>query len=230
MKVKLKEDMFQSDDPLFPNWSRIYKLILIPSRTPKALLSFVQSHESTYSKIKFAQYHYHILDQLYQPKITQRERDTQHWVRAEMHSIIINLYSALDSLAQQINCIYHMGFSPSEINFNHFRYQIPQGPIKSHLDKELKPDWFDTFNKFRNLMVHKNLPVLLLVPRSSTTTIIMPDDPLKHDPQSPPTGNDDYSMRLEANQYCKDRLNDITRIIEGAYPLLENDIKINYGL
>jgi hypothetical protein len=72
--------------------------ILAPSPTPKALLSLVQGHESTYSKIKFAQYHYHILDQLYRPKRTLRKKDTQHWVRAEMHSIIINLYSALDSL------------------------------------------------------------------------------------------------------------------------------------
>jgi hypothetical protein len=138
-----------------------------------------------------------------------------------MHSIIINLYSALDSLAQQINCIYHMGFSPSEINFKHFRCQIPRGPIRNHLDNELQADWFDTFNMLRNLMVHKNLPVLLLVPGSSTTTIIIPDDPLNNDPQSPPKGND-YSKRLEANQYCKERLNDIMRIIEGAYPLLEN--------
>src|SRR5918999_5468155 len=136
MEVKLKEDMFQSDDPLFPNWSRIYKLI--PSPTPNTLLSFIQSHESTYSKIKYAQYHYHILEQLYQSMITQREPDTQHWVRAEMHSIIINLYSALDSLAQQINCLYHMGFSPSEIKINQFRYQILQGSIRSHLDNELK--------------------------------------------------------------------------------------------
>lgn len=228
MEVKLKEDMFQSDDPHFPNWSRIYKLI--PSPTPKALLSFTQSHESTYSKIKFAQYHYHILDQLYQSNITQREPDTQHWVRAEMHSIIINLYSSLDSLAQQINCIYHMGFSPSEIRINDFRYQIPPGAIRNHLDNELKPDWFDTFNHLRNLMVHKNLPVLRLIPRGNTMTIIMPDDPLNNDPQSPSTGNDDYSKRLEANKYCKDRLNDTMRIIEGAYLLLENDIKTNYGL
>jgi hypothetical protein len=169
-----------------------------------------------------------------------REKDTPYWVRAEMHSIITNLYSALDSLAQQINCIYSMGFSPSEVKVYHpnshsspscFRCQIPTtASISAYLDNELdENNWFGMFNRLRNLMVHKNLPVLQLILGTRTMSIIMPDDPLNTDPQQS-QNRDDYSKYLEVNQYCDDRMKDVIRIIERAYTLLETLTKTRYGI
>jgi hypothetical protein len=84
-----------------PNWERIQALI--PSTIPLSLLEYAQTHESTRSKVSFAEYHYDYITQLYRPDATPREGDTQDWVLAETHAVITNLYSALDSLAHEIN-------------------------------------------------------------------------------------------------------------------------------
>jgi hypothetical protein len=79
------------------------------------------------------------------------------------------------------------------------------------------------------ILVHKNLPMFQLIPESRTMIIIMPDGPLNSDPQQS-QNRDDYSKHLEVNRYCNDRMKDIVRIFEGAYPLLETPIKTRYSV
>ena len=92
MDVTLLSDMHKCNDSDFPNWTKIQKLIPHTFNNSD-LLEFSQSHESTKTKVTFADYHYFILDQFYKPKNTVRRTDTDSWARAEFHSIVSNLYS-----------------------------------------------------------------------------------------------------------------------------------------
>jgi hypothetical protein len=51
--------------------------------------------------------------------MTGGEADTQNWARAEMHSILFNLYSALDSLGYEINLAYQFGMDSGDIHIYH---------------------------------------------------------------------------------------------------------------
>jgi hypothetical protein len=103
-----------------PNWSSIQRLIPTGNLTP-AQLEFAQAHESTFYKIRFVDYHLAILQQIYRPYMTDAEEDTKNWARAEMHSIIFNLYSALDSLGYEINLAYKFGLAAKDITIQHKR-------------------------------------------------------------------------------------------------------------
>src|SRR5687767_2329579 len=103
----LLTNLYQRPNPAMPNWSKI--ISYIPQTFSDELLPYAQTHDAVTTKIAFANYHYHILNQLYQPFTTPRQADTQWWARAEMHSIVFNLYSALDSIAYEINLAYNIG-------------------------------------------------------------------------------------------------------------------------
>jgi hypothetical protein len=93
MHIKNEKEMRQ--------WSKIAKIIKL-GNPPPSLREIHRSHTATISKITFADYHYLILDQFYRPNETPIHEDTLLWARAEMNSIVYNLYSALDSLANEI--------------------------------------------------------------------------------------------------------------------------------
>lgn len=235
MEVDLLNDMERKLDNELLNWVRIQKLI--PSGISSSdLLEFSQTHMSVKSKITFTDYHYHILNQLYRPADTPREVDTDSWARAEMHCIVINLYSALDSLAHEINLAYQFGINISCIHIHHDHQQPKQDCVRCRLDtendsltsfinNELNNQWFETFRKLRNQITHKSLPIILVRIGGVATQIMIPNDPTKTNPQY-----QDYSQKLEINQYCLDRRNDISRIVEKAYELMEPKIKTTYNL
>jgi hypothetical protein len=114
MDVNLMHNMEQENNPKMPNWPKIKALIPRNNLRPD-MLEFSQTHGSTNGKIAMTDYHYHILDQLYRPSQTYSEADTKWWARAEMHCIITNLYSALDSLTHEINLAYNLGLQPDEV-------------------------------------------------------------------------------------------------------------------
>jgi hypothetical protein len=82
-------------------------------------LKFSRARWSTFYKIRYVDYHLAILDQIYHPLTSHSERDVQNWPRAETHSIIFNLYSALDSLGYEINLAYKFRIKPSNIHIYH---------------------------------------------------------------------------------------------------------------
>lgn len=219
----------------FSNWSKIQTLIssTIPDTN---LLDFAQSHESTKTKIIFADYHYYILNQFYRPSVTKRETDTDSWVRAEFHSLVINLYSALDSLAYEINLAYNFGLKPNQINIYHTHTSFQQNCIRCNIDNqndaltaliniEFAKTWFQIFNKLRNQIVHKNLPVITIGLGGLATKITIPNDPSNTNPQY-----GDYSQGLEINQYSQTIRKNVVNIIEQTYPLIESRIKNRYNL
>jgi hypothetical protein len=51
--------------------------LIAPLNLELDMLEFSQTHESIKGKIAMAYYHYHILDQLYRPNLTDMQTDTK---------------------------------------------------------------------------------------------------------------------------------------------------------
>lgn len=210
------------------NWLKIQNLT--PSTLTPHLLDFSQSHLGTYYKIAFADYHYNILNQLYVPNLTERETDTDSWARAEMHSIVNSLYSALDSLAQEINLAYQFGINASNIHIYHEHQHFENRCVRCRLDQvndslgtflnqSLNVRWFDIFRRLYNQIKHKHLPIINVTVHAggpNVTHIMIPNDPSISNPKY-----EDYSDELELNQYCLQRRNDVLQLVEKAYTFLE---------
>ena len=215
-----------------PNWSGIEKLIPTSNLTC-AQLEFAQAHTSTFYKIRFADYHLAILEQIYHPDMTDSEQDTKNWARAEMHSIVFNLYSALDSLGYEINLAYQFGIDPSKIHIQHTRdkktclrcrIDNQNDSLTTYLNNGLGQQWFQRLNKLRNQIAHKHLPVIdivIAVGNGSSFKLRIPNDPTKSNPIH---ANGDYSDNLELKQYFVDTRTEVLRTVEDTYPLFENRI------
>jgi hypothetical protein len=231
MNVNLMQNMYQKNDPKMPNWSKIEALIP-PIHLRPDMLGFSQTHESIKGKIAMADYHYHILDQLYRPSQTDMQTDRKWWARGEMHCIITNLYSALDSLAHEINLAYNIGLQLNEVDIPRVRSRFSQGdPVASCLNQELSQPWFATFENLRHQITHRNVPIIqfTITVGDPTIRMMIPDDPTKNNPQNdPPPG--DFSKKLEINQYCFNRRNDVLNLTEKIYPILKPMIRQRYGI
>lgn len=215
-----------------PNWLEIQKLIPTSTLTDTQL-KFAQAHESTFYKIRYVDYHLAILDQVYHPLIPYSEGDIRNWARAEMHSIVFNLYSALDSLGYEINLAYKFRIKPSKIHIHHEHKTWMENCLRCKLDKQndnltssircwLGLGWFKRFHKLRNQITHKHLPVLLTsITMGPGGTIILkiPNDPTKSNPKL-----SDYSYNLELKQYLVDTRTQVVETIENIYPLIQHRI------
>lgn len=134
MNVKLLENIHTINNNEMPNWISIMEVINCKNQSN--ILDLSQSHCTTKMKITFADYHYYILNQMYRPNETDRAGDTDQWVLAETHSIIFNLYSALDSLCHEINLAYKFGLNASQVNVYHYHHsQINPNCIRCRLNK-----------------------------------------------------------------------------------------------
>jgi hypothetical protein len=117
------------NDPELPKWSFIQSLIPQSTTGKPDLHKFSQAHETTYRKFKFAIYHLNILRQVYGPNATVNlgrgtsSASQQHWAIAEAHSIVFNLYSALDSVSDEINRAYEFKLNPNEVGVQSIRLQ-----------------------------------------------------------------------------------------------------------
>jgi hypothetical protein len=215
-----------------PNWLEIQKLIPTSTLTDTQL-KFAQAHDSTFYKIRYADYHLGILDQIYRPRMTDSETNTKNWARAEMHSIVFNLYSALDSLGYEINLAYQFRIKPSDIHIHHEHNTWKKNCLRCEMDKQndnvtssihcrLGLGWFKRFHKLRNQITHKHLPVLLssiTMGPGGTIILKIPNDPTESNPKQ-----SDYSDNLELKQYLVDARTEVVKTIENIYPLIQHRI------
>jgi hypothetical protein len=241
MRVCLLEDMHTKNEKEMQNWSKIATLIHY-GNPPTSLHDINRSHTATKFKITFADYHYHILDQLYRPNKTPALGDTLMWARAEMNSIVYSLYSALDSLANEINLAYNFGISENRIHISHnhkkkfesdcVRCNLDEqnDRLTSFLNQELSQKWFSIFNKLRNQITHKNLPKFGQTISSGdpevpdeATTLMIPEDPTE-------VNITIRTKTVEINQYCLDLRNNVVRLTEKTFDLLEVPIKSTFNL
>jgi hypothetical protein len=238
MRVYLLKDMVTKNESEMRNWSKIASIINY-GNSPHKLYVVSRSHTAIIFKITFADYHYFILDQLYRPDETPRNEDTKMRARAEMNSIVYSLYSALDSLANEINLAYNFGIGENKIQIthNHPKSKYPKSKsdcvrcsldnkndkLKSTLNQELSQNWFVLFNKLRNQITHKNLPVIHQSYSNDAMHIAIPEDPTEMNPNI-------HTKLVEINVFCMDLRNYVLRATERVLDLLEIPIKNTFNL
>jgi hypothetical protein len=201
-----------------------------------------RSHNSTKTKVLFADYHYYILNQVYVPKVTTHLRETSIWALAELNAVVMNLYAALDSLANEINLTHNLGIDSRKVEIYHnieehrdhpnrncVRCQLrPKNEtLADFLDKELGLDWFVNFRETRRQLVHRDQPIYNFTVSvgdpdfpSETTVLLLPNEPCKENPQM-----DDYSKGLDFNTYCEECRLSVVPFIERVYTLMEAQMK-----
>jgi hypothetical protein len=152
------------------------------------LHEFHKDHSMTYKKFKFAVYHWTIFHQIYGNKGDNhgsgRFSAFQDYVKAESHSVIFNLSSALDSLSNEINLVYDFQLKRGDIGINNKslkdKLKNENDAFTSHLNNSLyRQEWFSYFNKSRNQMTHTDLFVtkIVMVVGSPRLPITLPDVP-----------------------------------------------------
>lgn len=227
--------MSMENDPDLPNRWAIQSLI--PSSTTGRsddLSEFAKAHTTTYKKFKFAVYHWTIFHQIYGNKGDNfgsgRFPAFQDYVKAEAHSIIFNLFSALDSVSNEINLAYDFQLKRNDISINNkslkYMLKYENDSLNTYLNDSLyRQEWFSYFNKLRNQMTHRDLFIAKnIIGGSIGLPIQLPDDP-NDQSDNPPT-----SKRIDLGEYCEKTTKDVRQVIEGVYSLIIGRVKSRYGL
>jgi hypothetical protein len=247
MNISLLNKIYDSKILNIPYWERIQNGIdaqTIPgSKRIDELRDISQSHQNTRERIAFADYHIHNLDQIYIRHTTPRYTETPTWAMAEMHGIISNLYSALDSLSNEINIAYKFNIPTRNCELYHnvqdhkrgkpnkncIRCNVDQADsmLSKHLNNELGQDWFEHFRSLRHQMTHRMLPVYEIgvstgdpkIP-DNAVYLMIPNNPANNNPQ-----HSDFSKGLDFNDYCHECRVNVVALIEQAYKIIDPRIK-----
>lgn len=221
------------NDPSLRNWFEIRSLLPTTAKLSCPLSDLVQAHDSVFYKLRFADYYLFILQQIYSSNMLDPGGDIDNWVRAELHSIIYNLYSALDSLGYEINLAYGFNIERGKIHIHHskkhdakkerccLRCEIKKrnDDLSHYIETSLNEDtWFDYFHRLRNQITHRNLlakqrTMVIGGEGGATVKMKLPDIPEKINP-----GQNDYSLDIELREYCEKTRKNILEFIENVYP------------
>jgi len=239
MQVELLPKIHDPSTLQMPYWSKLEKYL---DGSPYSCIH--RAHSNTKGKILFADYHYHNLKQIYIPKVTRRETETPTWSLAEMYAIITNLYSALDSFANEINLLYSFQLNIWEVQIFHntsdpqhallknkncvrCRLAMQSGdPLSKFLEHELSQEWFLNMKDTRVQMVHREQPIYLAhlsvgdpdFP-DAATVLLLPNQPCNKNPQK-----DDFSKHYDFNTYSQELRINVVTLIEQTYKILEPKI------
>jgi len=173
-----------------------------------------------------ADFHFHVLEQVYVPEGPNAGTHTISWVQACAESVIFWLYTSLNSLAQELNLVYRFGIDEWKVDVTHPSTHderphsdclkcrlIGEGDnLCAYLLAELDSDWFKLLNGLRNRITHRQL--------LSTNTNIGGQPGLlieiSHDPRArifdeqPRTG-------IEIRGYCVQTRQNVVRVIGETY-------------
>ena len=132
----------------------------------------VNAHAETVHRVAMADYHNHIIGQIYTPNQRAAQAQVTLWVETEFLSVIFTLYSVLDILAQEIGCVYDFRLSEEWVKMWHSARHRVENPrtdclrcqlsarnddLSTYLEAELARDWYLYFHELRNQVTHKHL-------------------------------------------------------------------------
>jgi hypothetical protein len=237
VQVKLLKKISKAGaDVSLPQWFKIERLTHWEGNPARPLYTMSVAHESTYYKIKYADYHLEVLRQIYEVK--NRRSDSEQWAKLQMHSIVFNIYSALDSLASEINLAYGFKLKPHNIQFDH-NHNPKQGQkrscvpcrmkigknsqeLASYIDKTLRRSWFIRFKKLRHQITHRHLPYTMIGIGGYTIIIKIPNNP------ATTRTNPSYSHSHDLRQFCLTTREEVVKVIEHVYELMANRVERRY--
>lgn len=234
MQIELLDDLADESNRKIAGWQKIRAEFDLYPRTPE-LQKFVNAHATTIQRIGLADYHYHNLDQIYKPNGAQPHALANIWASGESVSFVFILYSALDSLAQELNLAYKFGIDEMQVHIHHGPKHLksPQSnclrcslnktgdSISSFLNQELSNGWFDFLHLLRNRITHRQLLATNLnftVGQSEITIEISPDP-------DAPIFNVQPKQGFEINAFCVDNRKKVVDSIDTVYGVLLPKVK-----
>jgi hypothetical protein len=93
--------------------------------------------------------------------------------------------------------------------------------LRDSLDQQ---SWFNHFSKLRNQMAHRNLTIFQIISGGNTVKIKIPDDPNTTDEMPA------YSKNLDLREYCQKTTENVRKVIEDVYHLIEKRLRDTYGI
>ena len=194
------------------------------TRTPTLQL-FVNAHANTIRLVGDADYHYNNLNQIYVPSQYPASSHAISFSQVETESFIFTIYSALDSLTQEVNLAYGFGIDESKVYVFH-KHTSPEtncvrcmltaqsDSLSNYFDSALNSSWFDFLRRLRNRLTHRRLLSTNTNIGGAGFYIEMPTDPnAVNFSQSPRSGK-------EINQYCVDTRARVATTLDESYKRL----------
>jgi hypothetical protein len=171
MSVDLYEPMIDESSTGVSGWQEMRPRLDVLVRTERAQ-RLVDAHAETVHRVAMADYHNHIISQIYTPNQRAAQAQVTLWVEAEFLSAIFTLYSVLDILAQEIWCVYDFRLREEGVKMWHPTQHPAASPrlwclrcqlraedddLSAYLDTELARDWYPYFHELRNQVTHRRL-------------------------------------------------------------------------
>jgi len=235
LTIELLGTLDNEDNRGIPEWRLILQeLDRTGQSNPRPIQrqDFANSHATTIRRIGGADYHYHILNQIYVPNVTPMRQFTTIWTEIETESVTFMLYSSLDSLMQEINLTYKFGIPEFKIDVNHDPASCTRqaracvrcaldgvnDSLTTYLNSELSSTWFDALRKLRNRISHKQL-LATNTNLAPTAYIEMPTDPEAIPYTEVPRAG------VELNGYCVTTRSNVARVISQTYQIIMPKIR-----
>lgn len=229
MQIQLLDDLADESNRKMPGWLKIRAEFDLYPRTPE-LQRFVNAHATTIQRIGLADYHYRNLDQIYRPDMPQPNSLANIWAPGEAVSLVFILYSALDSLAQELNLAYKFGIDERQVHIHHGpkHLKTPQSNcLRCSLNKvgdgtavflnqELSKSWFEFLHSLRNRITHIQLLATNLNFSAGQPEITIE---ISTDPDAP-IFNVEPKKGFEINAFCRENRMQVTDLIDTVYGML----------
>lgn len=225
---------------VLPRWKKFDDKIrrTLGFDTDRVLL---RAHSTIKYKLELAFFHITVLNKAYK----LRQTGAKSFLKSGMiENVIINLSSALDALAHEINQINMFNINFNKVAIDHCHSDKKRGQcvrckldamdnnLSKYINLELprrssnqNEHWYFEFQGYRNQMIHRTISVLMLEPGGD----FLPDDPaildLTSNGDSDVTNNvnrfyANYTQKRELREYSECCLTRIVRICEQTYECL----------
>jgi hypothetical protein len=225
MQVNLLETIDNEASIGIPGWQEMRAPLDMLERS-QAMQDLVDAHATTVRRIASADFHLHILQQVYVPDRVQSGSRTILWAQAGAESVIFWLYTSLNSLAHELNLVYGFGIDEFRVDVTHpqshserpntncFRCRLimQNHEVCRNLESELSSDWFKFLNSLRNRITHRQL-------LSTNTNFGGPLGlfiEISHDPEAK-RFDEPARQGIEISRYCLETRHNVIRVIGEAY-------------
>lgn len=241
INIELPDDIGNRLTSLLPKWKEMDERIG-KSHLQKDLILNI-AHQTTKHKLESAMFHLDVMVHAYTVKYSSNVIP-EFLIRSTVASIFLDLSSALDALAHEINRVYLFGLEYKYVQMDHQSYNKHEECVRCRLDKlndglstflnseipritkdrrqEYKDHWYFVFSEYRNQIVHRTLYVL----GYTHAGLFLPDDPSNLDPRitrfyNHETGEaltePDYRHKRGPLKYCQECLGRLILVTESAY-------------
>ena len=119
-------------------------------------------YKTTQLKLFSARYHFTNMMSIYKRE-DSGTKENQDKLRAEVDSFFFSLKSSLDLLGQEIKIVYDLDdLKEEKLNINIVKDKMKKlnEPLGFFIYDEMEKEWFKNFKLYRDVVSHRNLPIM----------------------------------------------------------------------